>query len=687
MPRIVLYTIVLGFFLMFGGAMPAAAQGTNPPALFPNDCPRGVSTGDPTETKIYVDGETSDVPIRDFVSRKMFCPNACFDIRITITRAQSNGKEAMQFKVVGTNKCSDATKSPKDQSAPGRGCSVDANDPRKTPQIQPTVIVDVPKISFSLPVFGEQILLAGQTVGPKSRCKAKDITDTVNSVFDKLGTRSPGTIKTAQNDIDALKNSPNTATPRPDDSPLPNQPQPASTDNPPVTPQPEQPKTQTDAEALQQLLREKYGVGADQARQLVETNPDKVKEMIQKSLSNDPAGATEIAKQLRLNDDVIRNISQMTPPEQMTPEQAAEIARREQQRLNGNTFDPDGQRGGLASQCGINTLAGNFMFAESQCGRINNNPKSSVQGPYHFLCGTWKDYTAATGYGAYSDCAYRNDPDISTKVMNARLSQFADTYGSQCAQAGLSVPSCQYAIHVFGETGFKNVLREYQIRPNDPASVLRGGALKYDAYDNNESIFTRGGTVAGVFGELERRLGGNSTRIGSIQPQVSSPITGFSSGLGSVFGGGGPFTGTGFFNIGNYSNGGPSGYGYQSNPIISFFSGFLSGTTGRPVNTVPNQVPYGTQTQAQAVVSIIAQPETSYVGGNIVVSWSSVGMRADRPCVTRMVQSSTASSTIGLSNEGSIVTSATKKGIIKFAITCTALSGQGIVQTASVSVQ
>jgi hypothetical protein len=64
----------------------------------------------------------------------------------------------------------------------------------------------------------------------------------------------------------------------------------------------EEPKAPTNDEALQQMLRERYGVPADQAKELVETNPDKVKEMVQKSLSNDVAGATEIAKQLKLND-------------------------------------------------------------------------------------------------------------------------------------------------------------------------------------------------------------------------------------------------------------------------------------------------------------------------------------------------------------------------------------------------
>ncbi|MBP9757718.1 MAG: hypothetical protein KBD06_03905, partial [Candidatus Pacebacteria bacterium] len=419
----------------------AFAQGTNPPALFPALCPQGGSTGDPTETKVFVDGVTTDVPIRDFLARKMYCPNACFDIRVTIARTQVNGKEAMQFKVAGTSQCGDKTKAPKDQ-APPRGCAAG--------QTQPKVTVDVPKIAYSIPLLGEQILLAGQTVGPKSRCNAADILKTVNTVFDKLDTRSPGTIKTAQADIDALTSTPNTATPVPDEEkPLPGQP--TTVNNPGVA---EPAKVPTNDEALTQMLRERYGVPEDQAKALVENEPDKVKEMIQKSLTNDTAGAQAIAKELKLNDDVLTKIAQMTPAEQMTPEKAAEIAHIPDGG-NTNTFDPNIKTGGIATQCGTDGLVGNIMYAESRCGRINSNPLSSVQGPYHFLCGTWTAYANSTGNGQYANCAYRNDPAISTQVMNAKMTQFGDQYGAQCTQSGLSLTSCQYAIHVFGETGFK----------------------------------------------------------------------------------------------------------------------------------------------------------------------------------------------------------------------------------------
>ncbi|MBP9757462.1 MAG: hypothetical protein KBD06_02590, partial [Candidatus Pacebacteria bacterium] len=315
------------------------------------------------------------------------------------------------------------------------------------------------------------------------------------------------------------------------------------------------------------------------------------------------------------------------------------------------------------------------------------------QGPYHFLCGTWTAYANSTGNGQYAYCAYRNDPAISRQVMNAKMTQFGDQYGAQCTQSGLSLTSCQYAIHVFGETGFKRLFSAYQIDPNASAASLRGGALTRDAYDNNSSIFNNGGTVAGVFGELDKRLGGNSTRIAGIQ-SISSPITGFTGGGGAITSGGSPFSGASLFNWSGYSSSAtgystPTGYSTNSGGgISSFFSGLFSGMTSvrNTAPTTQNQVQYPMQAQTQAVVSIIAQPQTAYVGTHVVVSWSSVGMRLDRPCVTRMVSSSS-TSTIANLNEGSTVVTTTEKGIVRFVISCNALSGQAVTQTATLNVR
>jgi len=184
--------------------------------------------------------------------------------------------------------------------------------------------------------------------------------------------------------------------------------------------------------------------------------------------------------------------------------------------------------------CGIPTLAGNFMRAESNCGEQNSNPLSSVQGPLHYLCSTWQSYVQMTGVGN-SDCRYRNDPVMSTQVTNAANTLFTQRYGSSCTGAGLTLSSCLYSIHVFGEGGFKKMFTAYRMDPGASASILRG-ALGSAAYDNNKSIFTNGGTVAGTFAELDRRLGvGSGSGRVPIAVAATQPVPIFSG----VFGGGG----------------------------------------------------------------------------------------------------------------------------------------------------
>ncbi len=673
--------------VIFAVPFSAFAQGTNPPALVPAECPKGASTGNPTETKLFVDGVTTDVPIKDFMARKLYCPNACYSVRVTIARATSGDKEAMQFKVVGTNDCKDATKLPKDQTPP-RGC--------EKGQTQPTVIVDVPKISFSLPIIGETVLLAGQTVGPKSRCSAVDILKTVNNVFDKLGTRSPGTIKTAQADIDALKQTPNTATPLPNSAPEQTAPDPTVA----AQPAPDKPTPST-ADTLAQTLQTKFGVPEEQAKALVASDADKIQAMIDKTNANDTAGAQAIAKTLNLNDDVMKNIAQMQPAQQ-TPEERPAETPAATDKPNQNTFPQTAQSNpGLPTQCGTDGLAGNIMYAESRCAQINSNPLSSVQGPYHFLCGTWTAYANSTGNSAVSDCSNRNDPAISTMVMNAKMDQFASQYGSQCSQAGLSITSCQYAIHVFGETGFKGLYNSYLNNPNDSAFSVCGSAVSNAACSNNSSIFRNGGTVAGIFGELDKRLGGNGTVIPNIN-QNASPFTGFTSGTGfntsngSPFGGVNPFfggTGTSAFTGGTTPSGNGASYGYRpstgsyQSPLSSFFSNLFGSGTQAPVQTPAQQVPYQTpQNNQQAVVSIIAQPQNAFVGNFIVVSWSSVGMRSATPCTTYVVTNS-GTSTVATTNEGSKIITAGAKGLMRFTISCTTLAGQTVTQATAVAVQ
>lgn len=651
------------------------------PALSKTRCPAGASSEAPALSSKLLTEKTPQADAEKFLNTAIYCPNACYNLKATLTLTYSG----IQVDVAATDVCKYKDKLPND---PAQGTKRGCLKGEQEPSISLTT-----KDVYSR-VYGFSI--KDQTIN-KSRCDENALYTSVGKFFDGLqqvqtnAAAGQSQMQTALNELQSNTD------PRPDGQETVGATSPASVPDPDVAKPAPVPTTD---EALSQFLTDKYGVPADQAKSLVETDADKVKSMIEKSNTNDIAGAQAIAKELKLNDDVMTKIAEMTPPKQMTPDEANAIYD-QQHAGRQNTFEQPAQTTtGLSSQCGVDGLAGNIMRAESSCGRINSNPLSSVQGPYHFLCDTWTAYAQSTGNGQYSNCAYRNDSRISTQVMNAKMDQFAQTYGTQCTQAGLSLSSCQYAIHVFGEGGYRQMFNAYQTRPNDSAFSLCGSALGNSACSNNSSIFRNGGTIAGVFGELDRRLGGNGTVIPTIASNAS-PFTGFTTSdgvyttTGSPFGGVNPFYGsvTGYSTPTGYS----TSYGYQ--PSVSQSTGgwssFLSGLFGgyfnsaaQPTQNRPiQQVAYPSQTAAQqAVISIIAQPQNAYVGNKIVVSWSSVGVQTTNQCTTVVVTNS-GTSTLATANEGSKIITAEAKGLMRFTITCTTLAGAVITQATNVAVQ
>jgi hypothetical protein len=191
---------------------------------------------------------------------------------------------------------------------------------------------------------------------------------------------------------------------------------------------------------------------------------------------------------------------------------------------------------------------------------------------------------------------------------------------------------------------------------------------------------------------MNRRMGVG----GSIIPNIASngsPFTGITGGAGVYNNGGSPFGGASLFNFGTGSSY-PTGYSTPTSypasgggSIGSFFTGMFSGRTPQQaqVPSQQNQVQYPTQ-QGQGVASIIAQPTSTYVGGNVLVSWSSVGTRTDQPCQTNLY-SKNGTTTIGTSNEGSRVITATSSGTMSFTIICNTYAGTIIAQSTVVQVQ
>ncbi len=665
--------IVTLLLFVLGAPFFAAAQATRPP-LSSTKCPTGASSETSGTQSKLLERTTSQADAEKFLNTAIYCPNACYNLAAKLTLTFSG----VQVDVTATHICTKRDKAPNDASQnPKRGC--------KPGEQQPSITLTTKDVYSRVVGFA----IKDQTI-TKSRCDENALQNAVGKFFDGLKAVESNPAQ-AQAQMQAALDGLKTNTDATTATPIPTIQQPSDTGTPITSATPEPPKPQT-SEDLSRQLQERLRVSTEQANELSRTNPEQVAEMLKKASENDTAGAQAIARQLNLNEDVMRNIASLSPTAQQPADNPASVMPTERPGTSPTTFpNTPAANEGLPVQCGTDGLAGNIMYAESRCARINSNPLSSVQGPYHFLCDTWRAYANQTGNGQYSDCAYRNDVTVSTQVMNARMDQFAARYGADCTAAGLSLTSCQYAIHVFGEGGYRQIFNAYQNNPAATAMSLCGSAVSNAACTNNISIFRNGGTVGGVFGELDRRLGGTGTIIPTVSPPASpfggftNPSAGGYTPTGSPFGGANPF-GYSSYNPGSgYLPTNFTGTNTQSgtnNSMFSFFTGLFSGATSG-MNTNQN-----TNTQApvqQAVVSIIAQPQTVYRNSSIVVSWSTIGTRQGS-CRTVMHEAASTRD-LGNSHEGSSVVVASSTGQVSFAVTCLTGAGVSIQQVATVTVQ
>lgn len=486
------------------------------------------------------------------------------------------------------------------------------------------------------------------------------------------------------------------------------------------------PGTATGADQLETALKN-FGVSADDAHAVV-TNDAKSgttnsKDLLNAFISQDPSQISDAANaaHISLNDATINDITSLSPSQLSS--KVSNLYSADQQTtaasiLNSpSTFAAQGaDQGppGQTQQCGVSGIAGNMMLAESYCGARTYNSLASVQGPYQYLCSTWNHDTNATGNGAYScsctsngqyagACPAVNDPTISSQVVNAVYANYQQQYGTQCANAGLTWSSCAYAIHVFGATGFTNMLNTYNANPNAPASVLQS-TLGSSAYNNNLSIFNNGGTVAGVFGELDRRLGINS---GSpVISNIATAASPFNVSPGctacAVIAPAG-YIGSPFSNLSNIYSSSPGTGSYQSSSYGQPIQYSQSAQNSQPIQypqTLQNNTSASggisqttsisgggyaqTGQTGSAVAQIIAQPKVVSKNSPVTVSWSSAGMSDVSPC--QVLENG--SIVIATANEGSMLIGTSTVGTLTFSLSCTAQGTAANVQSsASVVVQ
>lgn len=457
------------------------------------------------------------------------------------------------------------------------------------------------------------------------------------------------------------------------------------------------------------------GVSEEQARDIIQRDPKGASEYISALANNDLAKAKTIASRLEINPDLVT-------------EQQVSVVREQQKSLGGSTYwqNPAYTSGsvsfsggggafqtstGLPTQCGMPGIAGNFMLAESGCNRAPTNAINPyVGGAHHYLCSTWQGDVAATGLRQYGDCNKRFDPVISSQVVNARYALHEQTYGGQCQSAGVSVSSCMYAIHVFGEGGFRNMLAAQQRNPGASAASLCGSAVSAAACSGNQAIFTNGGTVQGVFGELDRRLSGGAvvntyargTGMSVPTGQSYSPFGGFTGqGQALVYNSQSPFSQVnvagdlmqplmGGLGLGQLFNNRPPQYQqppYQQPPYQQPVQQPVQRPTQQPVQQpvvqptpAPTSTPPVDPNPPKAVATVIIQPKAVAIGQSFTVSWTSVGTKKD--CVLSADGKSVAGDESG-TRRVTMQIAAT----VKYSLACTALAGGKVEASDTVTVK
>lgn len=590
-------------------------------------CPAG-STGDPSGSKTFT---TSSSPsaLNAYLQRVVMCPNACYNVKVALSFSYPtlSTPGSLTITTGAVNACK---KSNNDPAAEDRGCSKG--------QTSPTVFASSPAIPTKLST--------PQSVGPKSRCDP--------AVAQTISAFGQGDIEGGFNSLANLED-PNTTLDL----------------SAKQTAAPVNLGTAAGSGQVAQELSIGAGIPLSQAQELVASNPQGAVAAVNAISKGDPAVIQTTMTALNLDPSLANTVD-------LQAKIAANnnLPQPDQPPQNGDpsaTFDPAaGATTGLPTQCGVSGLAGNFMLAESKCGANTYSATTNVIGPYQFLCSTWQNYANATGNGQYSDCSNANDPVISSQVVNAMNDMYTQKYGDTCTGAGLTLSSCLYAIHVFGEGGFNKMLNAYSADPNASAAVLQN-VLGSSAFNNNLSIFRNGGTVAGVFAELDARLTG-TTVIGNY---VASPFSGI---LSSSNNGGYIAAGYTGYSPSPFANVTPTGYptggtvgGVQTASTQPLTSSALP-TTAAQGASLPIQQP-------QPVATIIAQPNPVSTGSPVTVSWSSVGMQTQTPC-----RLSLGSAALAQANEGSmrVPTTASSTNPLVFSLQCTAASGASVSQTASV---
>ncbi len=280
------------------------------PPLSTKRCPSGASSEAPPRRSLFLDESTSQTEAEKFLNTAIYCPNACYNLTATLTlKGGLFEKGGVQVDVDAVHVCKSRTLAPND-AAQGqkRGCAGGEEQPQV---VLKTVNVYSQVYGFKIP---------DQSIR-KSRCNEDALHTSVAKFFDgldKSGKKNPAGQSQMESALNDLRSAPD---------PKPNAPATDTAPNPDsasvAVPKPDTSTPVANSpEALAQALQERHNVPAEEALRVANENPDKLKELLEKSATNDTAGAQAIAKELKLNPDLFSSQANLEPPKQITTEEA-----------------------------------------------------------------------------------------------------------------------------------------------------------------------------------------------------------------------------------------------------------------------------------------------------------------------------------------------------------------------------
>ncbi len=478
------------------------------------------------------------------------------------------------------------------------------------------------------------------------------------------------------------------------------------------------------------------GVPLEKAQELAKSDRQGAAEYIEAMASKDIEKAKAKAEALGINPDLANDQRALEAAKQAKKDLSDNpLETNPNYRSGPTTFSsPDSSDRAPESgrmQCGTPGIAGPIMRHESTCGATTVNPlEPGVRGPYQFQCNTWNSYARNTGNSEYQCactsngyyagiCDAVNDRVIGGRIVNGQYDLFKSQYGSSCASTGTTWAGCSYVIHMAGEGAYQKLVLAHQQDPNTPLD--REGVRRlfgsYDAYDKNRNVFAQAPTVGALFQNFDSKM--NNTPLLA----YSGPTGGSYSAFGGITGGGSQSL--------YYNNGSPLG---QANIFGNLGTGQFGGGFGglnlgqlfqqqqqprspyqqqqypyQPPQQAPAQQPIQqpppipmvkppvippvvtptstptstpTQTPTTAIANLTIAPKVVALGDPFVVSWTSVGMKSEFPCIL-----SQSGKEIARGANGARQITVPFATSSEYLLTCVASSGQAVQKKETVTVK